>query len=316
MEEGTTTGYCGQVQEIKRIKIMKQIPYFPGCTLTNKATGLNDTAIECTKSLGVELKELENWYCCQANFSTVTDNLMNHLAPVRTIVSAKKEGDVLAVLCSTCYYVLKRVNRLMEADGEKRKVVFDFLEEDYNGPIRIVHFLEIMRDEVGFDKLKKKVKVSLENLSVAPYYGCQLLRPTKELEFDDPFAPTIFDEFLKALGSNVIDHPFKTECCGSYLVTSENDAVEDCVERILKHAEMNGAQTITTSCPLCNFNLDWSQKAISEKNGEFKKMPVFYLTELMALALGIEVRENIWNEHVIDPRPFLENKGYLKKANR
>lgn len=295
---------------------MKQISYFPGCTLTNKATGLNNTAKECARALGVELKELENWYCCQANFSTVTDNMMNHLAPVRTIVSARKEGDILAVLCSTCYYVLKRENRLMEADEEKRKVVFDFLEEEYKGPVRIVHFLEMIRDEVGFDKLKEKVKVSLGNLRVAPYYGCQLLRPVRELEFDDPFVPTLFDEFLKALGCKVIDHPFKTECCGSYLVTSENKAVEDCVERILKYAVMNGAEAITTSCPLCNFNLDWSQRAIRERNDLFRNMPVFYLTELMSLALGIEVRENIWDEHVIDPRPFLEDKGYLRKTVR
>src|SRR3989338_6518580 len=101
---------------------MLTLPYFPGCTLTNKARGLNDTAKECLKILGVELKELDNWYCCQANFSTLTDNLMNHLAPVRTLVAARKQGEYLAVLCSTCYYVLKRVNSLINKDSEKRKI--------------------------------------------------------------------------------------------------------------------------------------------------------------------------------------------------
>ncbi|MFQ5951814.1 MAG: CoB--CoM heterodisulfide reductase iron-sulfur subunit B family protein [Candidatus Omnitrophota bacterium] len=294
---------------------MIKIPYFPGCTLTNKAKGLNETAKECIRILGVELKELENWYCCQANYSTVTDNLMNHLAPVRTLVSAKKEGDKLAVLCSTCYYVLKRVNRLMESDEEKRETVFDFLEEEYKGPIEIVHFLEVIRDEVGFEKVKEKVKVSLENMAVAPYYGCQLLRPFEEMAFDDPYAPTIFEKFLEALGCRVVDYPFKTECCGSFLTISETEAVEDCVSRILNYAANSGAETIATSCPLCNFNLDWSQEGISSKDEEFKKIPVLYLTELMALALGVEITDEIWDEHVVDPRPFLKKKGYLKKVS-
>lgn len=292
-----------------------KIPYFPGCTLTNKARGLNETAIKCAEILGIEMAELENWYCCQADFSTVTDNLMNHLAPVRTIVSARKEGEKLVVLCSTCYYVLKRVNDLMEKDAEKRKTVFEFLEEEYEGPLEIVHFLELIRDEVGFDNLKEKVKVNLENLSVAPYYGCQLLRPSREVAIDDPKAPSIFEQFLQALGCKAVDYPYKIECCGSFLVAVNTDPVEGCVSKILNSATMNGAEVITTSCPLCNFNLDWSQKGIAAKEEDFKKIPVVYLTELMALALGVEIPHDVWEEHIVDPRPFLENKGYLKTSS-
>lgn len=290
---------------------MKTIPYFPGCTLTNKAKGLNDTAKECLKILGFKLKELDNWYCCQANFSTLTDNLMNHLAPVRTLAAARKEGEHLVVLCSTCYYVLKRVSLLIEKDEEKRKTVFDFLEEEYKGPVKVIHFLELIRDEIGFEKVKEACKVSLKNLAVAPYYGCQLLRPFKELAFDDPFAPTIFEQFLQSLGAQVIDFPFKTECCGSFLVTSESRAVEDCVSKILGYARKNGAEIITSSCPLCNFNLDWSQKALASKNKRFRKTPVFYLTELMALALGVKISPDIWSEHIVDPLLILKKKGYL-----
>lgn len=292
-----------------------KIPYFPGCTLTNKAKGLNETAKECAKVIGIEMVELENWYCCQADFSTVTDNLMNHLAPVRTIVSARKHGEKLVVLCSTCYYVLKRVSHLMETEPEKRKVVYDFLEEEYQGPLEIIHFLEMVRDEVGFETLKEKVSVPLENLTIAPYYGCQLLRPKKELAFDDPKNPVIFEQFLNALGCNVADYPHKTECCGSFLTTSNRDAVEDCVSRILLSAQKNGAETITTSCPLCNFNLDWSQKNIASRDKVFRSMPVLYLTELMALALGVEIQQNVWDEHIINPYPLLENKGYLKTSS-
>lgn len=294
---------------------MKKIPYFPGCTLTNKAKGLNETAKLCTKILDIELVELDNWYCCQANFSTVTDNLMNHLGPVRTIVSAKKQGEKLVVLCSTCYYVLKRVNLLIEADESKRKTVFDFLEEEYKGSLEVVHFLELVRDEIGFDKLKEKVTLNLKNISVAAYYGCQLLRPSKDVGIDDPFSPTIFERFLISLGCKSIDYPFKAECCGSFLVTSETQAVQDCVSKIIRYAVKNGADTITTSCPLCNFNLDWSQLALAKEDKKFKKIPIFYFTELMALALGVDIPNEVWDEHVIDPRAFLETKGYLKKVS-
>lgn len=295
---------------------MKKIPYFPGCTLTNKAKGLNETAKLCTKILDIELAELDNWYCCQANFSTVTDNLMNHLGPVRTIVSAKKQGEKLVVLCSTCYHVLKRVNLLIEADESKRKTVFDFLEEEYKGPLEVVHFLELIRDEIGFDKLKEKVTLNLKDISVAAYYGCQLLRPSKDVGIDDPFSPTIFERFLISLGCKSIDYPFKSECCGSFLVTSETQAVQDCVSKIIHYAVKNGADTITTSCPLCNFNLDWSQLALAKEDKKFKKIPIFYFTELMALALGVDIPNEIWDEHVIDPRAFLEKKGYISAAKK
>lgn len=290
---------------------MKTYPYFPGCTLTNKAKGLGDTALACSKLLGIELRELDNWYCCQADFSSVTDNIMNHLGPLRTIISAKKQGDKLVTLCSTCYYVLKRVNFLMEQDPDRRKVAFEFLEEEYTGPIEIIHFLELIRDEVGFDKLKEKVKVPLDNFKVAPYYGCQLLRLSKELRLDDLYAPTIFEGFINALGAKVIDYSFKTECCGSFLVTAESAAVNDCVYRILKTAKAQGAEVITTSCPLCNFNLDWSQSDISRSHENFKKVPVLYLTELMALALDVPISDDIWDEHIVDARPLLKQKGLI-----
>ena len=282
--------------------------YFPGCTLTNKAKGLNEMAIECAGMLGVELAELENWYCCQADYSMVTDNLMNHLAPVRTLVSARKTDDKLVVLCSTCYYVLKRINKLMSEDDEKRKVVLDFLEEEYQSPVKVIHFLELMRDEIGFEKLKSGVKVDLSELAVAPYYGCQLLRPSKELAFDDPEAPTIFEDFLNAIGCRPVEYSYKIECCGSFLTTTRPDAVKNCVDKIINSAVKNEAEIITTSCPLCNFNLDWSQSRTG------KSMPVLYLTELMALAFGVDIPQYIWDEHVINPRSFLEDKGYISKV--
>ncbi len=290
---------------------MKSFLYYPGCTLKNKAKGLNETAKQCAQLLGAELAELEKWYCCQASFCTASDNVMNHLAAIRTLAHAGQDNRKIVTLCSTCFYVLKRVNSLMEADEEKRDVAFDFIEQEYKGPVEIIHFLELLKDEIGLDKVKEKTKTGLETLKVAPYYGCQLLRPAKELSLDDIYAPTIFESVLKAMSCQVVDYPFKTECCGSFLSGFSAEAVRDCVHRIVTYAKKNGADVLTTTCPLCNFNLEWGQQQIQQKDSAFKPLPVLYFTELMAIAFGIKVPEYIWQEHMIDPKPFLVEKGLV-----
>lgn len=289
---------------------MQTIYYYPGCSLTNKAKSFNQTAKDCLKLLGLELVELKDWYCCQANYSLVTDNLMNHLASVRTLVQASRLTKKLAVLCSTCYYVLKRVNHLMQTDEAKRKVVLEFLEleEEYTS-VEVVHLLEVLRDMVGFDAIKSKVCVELTDLKVAAYYGCQLLRPYKELKIDDPESPQIFEDFLRSIGCEPADYPFKIECCGAYLTANFEKAVEDCVARILDSSKRDGAEAIVTSCPLCHFNLDWFQVRLRQVQEDFLTMPVFYLTELLSLALGNKFKKELLDEHYIDILPLLEKKN-------
>ncbi len=291
-----------------------KITYYPGCTLYTKAKNLGELAKASAEILGIEMKELENWTCCQAAFPLVSDNIMGLISPSRIIINAEKEGDKLTTLCSFCYNVLKRTNDVLKNDVEKRAKICEFLEEDYKGKIDVLHFLEIIRDEIGFDNLKGKVKKNLEGLKVAPYYGCQILRPASVLKLDDPENPRILDNFLASLGCEVVDFPFKVECCGSYQIINQEvkQVVLGCSYNILNSAVKNGADAIALTCPVCYFNLDQKQGDIAKNFRDFKQIPILYFTELLGLALGVDKKLFDFGKHFIDPRPLLIEKGLIE----
>lgn len=281
--------------------------------MNTKAKNLGELAVASAKVLGIEMKELEDWTCCQAAFPLVSDNIMGLLSPSRIIINAGKEGDKLTTLCSFCYNVLKRTDDVLKNDEEKHEKICGFLEEDYENNVDVVHFLEILRDEIGFTELEKKVKKKLD-LKVAPYYGCQLLRPASVLKMDDPEKPRIMDDFLASLGCDVIDFPFKVECCGSYQIINPEvkDLVLGCSYNILNSAKKSNAEAIALTCPVCYFNLDRKQGEISKNYGDFQEIPVLYFTELLGLALDVDKELFDFEKHFIDPRPLLREKGIIE----
>ncbi len=291
-----------------------KITYYPGCTLYTKAKNLGDLAVASAKELGIELIELENWTCCQAAFPLVDDNIMGMISSARIIINAEKQGDKLTTLCSFCYNVLKRTNHVLKNDPEKRAKICEFLEDEYKGEIEVLHFLEILRNDVGFYKLKEAVKKKLDELKVVPYYGCQIIRPASVLKFDDPENPMILDEFLKSLGCDVVDFPFKVECCGSYQIIHPKvkDTALKCSYNILKSAFKKGADAIALSCPVCYFNLDKKQDEIVRKFGGINTIPILYFTELLGLALSVDSKLFDFSKHAVDPRPLLIEKGLIE----
>jgi hypothetical protein len=140
--------------------------------------------------------------------------------------------------------------------------VTTFIEEEYEGNVRTVHLLEVLRDDIGFDALAQRVTKRLDGLKVAPYYGCLLLRPAEEMGFDDPDRPTILERFLASLGCEVVDFPHKTECCGSFVTVSSPETATECSARILETAAKLGAEMLVVSCPLCQYNLDRAQREV------------------------------------------------------
>jgi heterodisulfide reductase subunit B len=236
------------------------------------------------------------------------------ISSARIIINAEKQGNKLTTLCSFCYNVLKRTNDVLKNDPEKRAKICEFLEEDYKGEIEVVHLLEILKDDVGFDKLKNSVARKLEGLKTVAYYGCQIIRPASVLKFDDPENPMILDDFLESLGCEVIDWPFKVECCGSYQIINPEvkDTALRCSYNILKSARNNGAEAIVLTCPVCYFNLDKKQNDIAESIGDFDRIPILYFTELLGLALEVDSKLFDFSLHAIDPRPLLIKKGFIE----
>ncbi len=285
--------------------------YFPGCTLYTKAKNLDMAARECTKALGFELHELPNWTCCGAAFPLATDNIMALLPASRILANAMKEGENLTTLCSVCFNVLRRTLHLLESDPEKRDKIFDFIEMEYHDGLHLVHYLEILRDEIGFENVNKKVKRDLKGLRVAPFYGCMLLRPFEEMKFDDKENPTIFEDFLTSIGCDPVDFPYKIECCGSFQSVGAPEVAIECGYAILASALKNGAEAVTTTCPLCQYNLDTKQREIREKYPDFPGLPVLYFSQLMGLAFGLPVETLDFQRNDVDPLPLLERKGLL-----
>jgi heterodisulfide reductase subunit B len=285
--------------------------YFPGCTLYTKAKNFDQTARNCSRLLGFELKELPNWTCCGATFPLATDNLMALLPPSRILAKAREEGTTLTTLCAVCFNVIKRTNRLMQGDGEKRETINNFIEKNYQGDLRVVHYLEILKQDVGFPQLKEKIKKSLSGLKAAPYYGCMLLRPFEEMEFDDKERPMIFENFLGALGADPIEFPYKIECCGSFQSVASPDVATECAYKILGSAMKSGAEVVVSTCPMCTFNIDHKQADIKTKYLDFKPIPVFYFTQLLGISMGLDYRTLGFEQNAIDPLPLLKQKGLI-----
>jgi len=288
-------------------------PYFPGCTLYTKAKKLDDAGRECSLRLGFELEELTDWTCCGATFPLVNDNHIALAGPTRILADTKDQGaDKLVTLCSVCYNVLKRTNHVMRTDEERRAKITDFVERDYHGEIEVLHYLQILRDELGFDQLKEKVGRPLEGLKVACYYGCLLLRPVKEIGLDNMENPTIFEDFVRALGAEPVDFPFKIECCGAFQTVYSMDIATRCSRDILNSARNSGADLLITTCPLCQFNLDDRQPEIQKTDVDFTSIPVIYFTQLLALALDMSAGDVGFERNLIDPLPVLREKGVTK----
>lgn len=258
------------------------ISYYPGCTLKTKAKELDRYARLCASALGVELQELEQWQCCGACYPQAKDEIATRLSSVRALDMAKKEGGELVTLCSACHHVLTRVNLDMQKDTDIAGKVNNYLELEtpYGGETKVLHYITMLRDKVGFDVIKSKVVAPLKGRKIGAYYGCMLLRPSKEMCFDDPENPTIIEDFIRAIGAEPVVYQMRNECCGAYITMKDASMAQRSVGRIMENAQGKGAQELITACPLCMYNLD--------ANGGENKLPVRYVTELLAEALGIK----------------------------
>jgi len=281
-----------------------RLPYFPGCTLHSKAQNFDASARAAARALGILMEELPEWTCCGATFPMAADSAIGLAAPTRILASAKEAGKLLT-LCSFCYNTLKRTNRVIATDAEQRRKVTTFIEEDYGGNVRTVHLLEVLRDDIGFATLAQRVTKPLKGLTVAPYYGCLLLRPAAEMAFDDAERPTILENFLASLGCTVVDFPHRTECCGSFVAVSSPEVAQACSARILDVAVGQGAEMLAVSCPLCQYNLDHAQRRVQAGRGRTTRLPVVYFSQLLAIALGCDEACLHLDAHVVDPRPRL-----------
>ncbi len=286
-----------------------RLPYYPGCTLSTQARNYDRSGRAVARALGIELVELPDWQCCGATFPLTLDDSMALIAPTRVLCQAQAAtqetgGERVATLCAVCFHVLRRSQALLRRDAAMLERINWFIEQEYRGEVEVVHLLEVLRDEVGWAHLAECVSRPLAGLRVAPYYGCLLLRPHDEIGLDDPEAPTILHDLLRALGAEPVDFPYAIECCGSYLTTRTPRVSAMLAQEIVTSARECGAQALATACPLCQFNLDYPQRP-AEAGATGTELPVLYFTQLMAAALGLPEADWALEGHYVDPRPAL-----------
>ena len=290
-----------------------KIPYYPGCTLKTTAANFEVSAIAAMKVLAVDLEEIPRWNCCGTVSPLSDDNLMNHVAPLRNLIRVQDLGsNRLVTLCSMCYSVLQVTNNLVKNDKEKMDRLNAFMSEenDYRGQVKVEHLLQVLNNDVGLDQVQQMVKKPLKGLKIAPYYGCMLVRP-KVAAIDDQEEPRIMHRLLEALGADVVNDPMKIECCGSYNTADPKmkEVVVARTRRIIKSVTDRGADAIALSCPLCEFNLDARQIDARQRYPSLKEIPVFYFTQLMALAFGLDQEACGFHLHSINPTIALSKIG-------
>ena len=292
---------------------MIDLSYYPGCTLKTKARNFEDSAIAAMAILGVNLVELPRWNCCGTVYSLAEDDLVHHLASVRTLIRAQEQGrGKVVTLCSFCYNTLQRVNLLIRGNAETRYTLNSFMDEepDYEGQVEVVHLLQVLRDDVGWEAIAEKVKIPLQNLKVAPYYGCTLLRP-RGAAIDQVERPTVLQELLQTVGAVVVDFTLATECCGSFQIVSNPDFVTELTHTILSQAQRQGAEALVVSCPLCSYNLGQRQTELIQKYPDFQGMPIVFFTQLVALALGVDPEVCRFDLNFGEPQVWLQSKGLI-----
>lgn len=262
--------------------------YFPGCSLeaTAREYALSTRAVMA--ELGVELVELTDWNCCGASAAEISSRLLSFVLPARNLALAEQlDGDrQLVASCSACYVNLSKVGKHTQDEPELLERINLALSVDdlaYSGRVRVRHLLDVLVNDVGPDAISERVKQPLEGLRIAPYYGCQTVRPYSP--FDAPYLPKSMDRILEVLGATVHPNPLRAACCGGTLLTTKREVGLKLVTELIQAVE--GADCIVTVCPLCQMNLESYQGQVSKKIGQSVRVPVLYLTQLLGLAFGL-----------------------------
>lgn len=262
--------------------------YYPGCSLEKTQRGYDESVREIFKALDQELIEIEDWNCCGATMYMSVRETVSLTVSARNLALAERMGlDILAP-CSSCFTILSKTNRILSQIPEMHRDVNEALAEGgltYTGATRVRHPVDILMNDIGLDVIKSRFQRNLNGLRIAPYYGCQIVRPDKT--FDDRENPILLDRMFAACGAEMVYFPLKVRCCGGMLMTTFEDTALKLNKELLQCAIDNGAEAIVTTCPLCHFNLEGYQDRINKVYGTSFNIPILYFTQLLGIAFGL-----------------------------
>lgn len=283
---------------------MKEISYYPGCSLHGTAREYDESIRGVSEILGLQLHELEDWTCCGASSAHCTDEELAIDLAARNLAIAEKSNRELLVPCVACYSRFKVAEN--EVKEQSKKVRFS-----YQGNVSIRYSLDFFCDEPILEDVKKKRVKPLNGLKVVCYYGCLTVRPPKLTGIRQYENPEHMDRLMEILGAEPIPWSYKTDCCGASLVMTRTDIVRKLSGKLLSMAKEAEASCLVTGCPMCQANLDTRQDELAKEVGENFDIPILYFTELMGLALGHKDVKKWLGRHITDPTKVLSGKGLI-----
>ena len=294
---------------------MKYYSYYPGCSAEATAVGLGLSVEAIAKPLDMELIELEGWTCCGSTPYGSLDELESIVVAARNLALAEKTGLDLVTPCSSCYVTLNKARIQLEDHPHLMAQVNEALAVanlEYHGNLRIRHLVDVLVDDITPEVIASKVQQGLDGFKVAPYYGCQLVRP--HYGTDDTEFPHSLDRLVECLGAEAIPYPLKARCCGGALIISEENLALGLIRKLLDNAVENGAQCIVTPCPLCQTNLDAYQSRVNRKFKTNYDLPVLFISQLIGLTLGIAPMSLGLNTNIVSPSRVLDHLSKVKQG--
>ncbi|MHC4605158.1 MAG: CoB--CoM heterodisulfide reductase iron-sulfur subunit B family protein [Planctomycetota bacterium] len=277
--------------------------YYPGCSLHSTGSEYDISFRAVCEKLGIEIEEVKGWVCCGTSPAHCTSRLLSLALPFENLCKAEKMGmtDVVAP-CAACFARLRTAIYEAGEDPEIASQISEVLESELPESMNVLSPLEIFCNEAN---IGDAVTRQLPDLKVVCYYGCLLTRPSKVMQFDECEYPMAMDNLLRSVGISTLDWSYKTECCGGALAMSRTDVVIKLTHDILEEAKAVGADAIAVGCPLCHVNLDTRQEEVEQEYGVQYGLPIFYFTQLMALALGVPLDKLGLQKHFVSADKLL-----------
>lgn len=275
--------------------------YYPGCSLHSTAVEYHASVQAVFAALGVQLHELEDWNCCGASSAHSLNRKLSLALPARNLAIAQRTGRDVVMPCAACFNRHRTADYEMRTSEERRATIQDVVGFEFTGEVTVRPLLDVIGNAIGLERLSQKVTRPLTRLKVVGYYGCLLVRPPEVTQFENPENPTLMNEILMVLDAEARSWAYATECCGGGLALTKSDVASRLVDRLADRAREAGADAIVTSCPLCQVNLEMRQ------SDGAKRMPIFYFTELIGLAFGLQEAHSWWKKHLIDPTALLDS---------
>jgi len=283
-----------------------EVSYYPGCTAHSTGIEYNYSLQAVFEALGVTPLDIDDWNCCGGAAAHSLNTMLGLALPGRNLAKAQERDLPLVVPCPACFNAVRKVQHVCSHDPEKRKDLEEIIGFTYRDDLEVKTAHQIIIDEIGLDTVRGKVKKPLSGLKIVSYYGCLLVRNPDVVQMGDHENPLFFDEMVEALGGEVQDWSYKTDCCSADLAMTHGDIAVEIADRITGMALEAGADCVMAGCGLCHVNLDMRQSGKDQP-----KIPILYFSELMGTAMDLPDRDKWWKKHIVSPKELLRSRDLL-----